>query len=124
MKRDKWPVVGDTDCIYCHQAPRTEHKVDCVTRKQTVVVDVKIRLVTRVPEFWDKDKIEFHYNQSSSCADNLLPNILALKKHQGCLCNAADTVFVREADAVDEEKFGVTVNDVPEETEGIEHEGF
>lgn len=121
MRRDKWPVVGPDDCIYCHQAPGTEHAGDCVMRKRTVVVEARIKLVTRVPEVWSKGDIEFHFNDSSWCANNLICDFEMLKEYRPCLCDTTDIRLMREASPFDEEGFGVKVNDVPEEKEQVEH---
>jgi hypothetical protein len=56
-----------------------------------VVKTVRVRLTAEydvtVPAHWDADKIEFHRNESSWCADNLVSEIETLQEQSpGCLC--------------------------------------
>lgn len=110
-RKAKWIVTADSErpvrrdgtCFYCCQPLGSEHESNCVIRQRTCVVDFTIRMVTAEPEYWDKNNIEFHYNESSWCADNLLDMI---EKRGKCLCDITRATFVREATAEDEKQFG------------------
>jgi len=39
----------------------------------------------KIPNFWDKDNVEFHRNESSWCADNALDELKRLVK-EDCMC--------------------------------------
>ena len=59
-----------------------------------VMAQVLVRHSFDVWETWSadyatKDHIEFYYNEGTSCADNILHQLLALRKQRGphgCLC--------------------------------------
>jgi len=115
MKRDNW-VVGDygirplgdpNHCFYCGQRIGENHKEGCAIREKTVVLDCTIRIVMDVPEFWDVDQIEFHYNDGSWCADNLLNFIQNRNSNTGrCLCDCTTVKYVRDATNDDEDDWG------------------
>lgn len=114
MKRTNWTVgehgvrpAGKPDeCFYCHAKVGEQHKEDCVIRSRTVNVDFTIHMVMDVPEFWDEAQINYHYNDGSWCASNLL-NRLAIREHSDrCLCNIANAKYVGEATEEDEERYG------------------
>lgn len=118
MKRDHWVVgeygirpVGSPDhCLYCGERRGSIHKSDCVIRRRTVVVLATIEYVIDVPESWDSDAIEFQRNDGSWCANNMLQELEALTEH-GCLCERTSFAYLREADAEDEQRDGVSVNE-------------
>lgn len=106
-----WPVVADNvrparqdgTCFYCQAALGSQHRADCVIRTKTVVVEVTFRYICKMPESWSSDTIEFHMNDSSSCANNLANDIAELAKDEGrCLCGHTTGKFIREATAEDE----------------------
>lgn len=114
MKRQSPWTVGDwgvrpaglpTKCFYCDAVRGEVHKEGCVIRRRTVVVKFSVELVVDVPEDWDTDAIEFRYNDSSWCANNLfLPHVMERVDKEGrCLCDFAEAEFIREATAEDEE---------------------
>lgn len=67
-----------------------------------MVVDIKIRMVRKVPEDWDQSSIEFHMNDSSWCFDNIIDEINDLSERCGCLCSYAEGYYVGEAGLGDE----------------------
>ena len=112
MNADSW-IVGVEDqpsagrpgeCFWCQATIGAEHKADCVRRKRTVVVRYEIEFTTDVPEHWTKDDFEFHRNESSWCADNLIDELEGLKERGCCLCSFTEASFVREATDDDEQK--------------------
>lgn len=93
--------AGEPDrCFYCGMMIGFEHRSDCVMRDRTVVLKFSIELVVRVPENWNKDDIEFHRNESSWCASNI---IRELGDGNACLCSSK-IEYVREATERDEEQ--------------------
>lgn len=125
MKALDWTVTPDDhgirpagpsdECFYCQIKVGGEHKLSCVIRTRTVVVKVTLDIVVRLPEYWDSDRIEFHYDKSSACKNNLVGELVELKKRMGptdsCLCSAGEVAFVREATEEDEEYFQTFAKD-------------
>lgn len=118
MKRDSWIVADDAvrpagkpgECFYCHRPLGAEHEASCVMRKRTAVVEFTVRLVTKEPEAWGRDAIEFHYNDSSWCADNVVSLINDNIGDEHCLCSRLTAKFVREATADDESEADVFID--------------
>ena len=105
-RKDTWvvkeddvrPARPDGTCFYCREPLGGRHKDDCVIPKKSVMVDFSIRLPVLVPVSWDKEQIEFHYNESSWCCDNLLDMITDWQEKTGrCLCGAVNATFVADA---------------------------
>ena len=118
MHRNNWPVdkgirpAGSPEhCFYCGAAKGTEHRDKCTMRTRTVVVRISFDLCMAVPEDWDTHMVEFHMNESSSCADNRLEDILEQAERVGCSCGFAEGKYLREATAEDEENFKFSVKD-------------
>jgi hypothetical protein len=116
VKRENWPVTAESgpapagkpgECFYCKVPVGGEHAADCVLRKRTVVCRVSVVYVREVPEDWDARMINFHMNDSSSCAGNLLGEIDELRKRLDatgqCLCSFVSSQYLREASEDDEE---------------------
>ena len=75
-------------CFYCQQPIGQPHKPDCVLISKTVKVRAIIEYKISVPSDWDEHAIEFHRNESSWCADNMIRELEELRKGEGgCLCN-------------------------------------
>lgn len=104
---DVRPARPDGTCFYCRASLGEEHKSDCVLREKTVVVDVTMRLVRRVPEHWDVSNIEYELNESSWCADNIVSEIKSVITEERCLCDRFSAKFIREATEEDEGRYGV-----------------
>ena len=122
MTRKNWTVgeysvrpAGKTDeCYYCGAKVGEQHKPNCVIREKTIVTRLTIDFVDDVPENWDKEVIDFHYNNSSWCASNIL-NRLEERNNFRCLCDVASFEYLRDATEEDEEKWGVVkVNEIEE----------
>lgn len=110
MRRDSWLVTKDLiqqekdgSCMYCHASRGKEHKKGCVLRERTVVVDVTMRLVRKVPEDWDPHLIEFQWNEGSTCWDSILKDLEEHSERCGCLCAVSKMKYVDEAGPGDEE---------------------
>ena len=114
MTRKDWAVdeysvrpAGKPDeCYYCGVKIGEQHKPNCVIRKKTIVTRLTIDFVDSVPENWDKDVIDFHYNDSSWCASNILDK-LEERNNFRCLCDVASFEYLRDATEEDEENWGV-----------------
>lgn len=56
----------------------------------------KIRIIIETeyprdfPEDWGKSDIEFFFNESSSCCDNIITELETISKNEGCLCNCTN----------------------------------
>jgi hypothetical protein len=90
------PASDKRQCFYCYQPIGAMHQDDCVLVKKNVIINFSINLEVDVPAHWDADQIEFHRNQSSSCASNVLDELVELEKKSGCLCGLAEFSFVTE----------------------------
>jgi hypothetical protein len=116
MIRSDWTVTessarpaGSPDrCFYCGRLLGERHKEDCVIRSKTVVVDFTIRTVLEVPEHWDNEQIDFHYNDGTWCADNLLNELERRTENVRCLCDITEAKYIKEANRKDEEDYGVS----------------
>ena len=114
MKRTDWtvgeysvrPAGKQGECFYCKTKVGGQHKEDCVIRSRTVNLDVTIHMVMDVPEDWDEGQINFHYNDGSWCASNLLSYLNHRDGNVGCLCDITDIKYVGEATEEDEERYG------------------
>lgn len=107
---DVRPARPDGTCFYCCQPLGHEHKVGCVIRRKTVIVAVTIQLLKSVPEDWDESMIESYMNESSSCSNNIVDDIVAQQDRLGeerCMCNFVEGKYLREATEADEQQFTV-----------------
>ncbi len=119
------PAGKPTACFYCHKGVGYPHARDCVVVTKRVELRVHAELPTG-EEFtglwqydevhaWDADEIEFHKNDSSWCAGNLLHEregsetltwegrdptdiLTSLHASGNCLCNVLSFEFVRVVD--------------------------
>ena len=65
-------------------------------KRKQVTIKLTLKYQYDVPADWGKKMIEFHLNESSSCADNVLQDIKAhIKKTRHCLCGNAKFRVVR-----------------------------
>ena len=108
------PAGKPDECYYCGAKVGEQHKPNCTIRKKTIVARLTIDFVDSVPENWDKDIIDFHYNDSSWCASNIV-NRLEERSNFRCLCDVASFEYLRDATEEDEENWGVVkVNELEE----------
>lgn len=61
---------------------------------QKVKVEYTISLEQEVPKEWDKAMIEFYFNDSSWCADNLIDELTRYSEEHGCICNITKAKLV------------------------------
>ena len=94
-----WPTVAPDDhgirpggkpdrCFYCHQKVGQFHGRDCVIVGRRVRVKFTVTLDLWEPHAWDAEQIDFRYNESSWCANNLNGYIeeAAEDDDAGCMC--------------------------------------
>ena len=102
------PARPDGTCLYCRQPLGGVHLPSCVLREKTVVIRSVVQWVTTVPEDWDISNVEFHLNESSSCANNIITylNRWTTNMEQDCMCGRISSEFVRDATKEDEVDWG------------------
>lgn len=98
------PAGPPDECFYCKVKVGQEHKEDCGLRSRSVVVRFIFHCVVMVPEDWDQDMIDFHYNESTWCAHNAL-DFLDTRKEECCWCSDASAEYLGEATEDDESKY-------------------
>jgi hypothetical protein len=84
-----------------------QHRAGCVIRSKTVVVDATFRLVMDVPEDWSREAVEFHYNEGSWCAGNLVATLAEMHEAGDCMCGRVSVRYVRQATLEDHERYSV-----------------
>lgn len=108
------PAGPDDRCFYCDRPRGATHKPNCVIRSRTVVVRMQVDLVVAVPEGWDEQMINFHRNESSWCASNVIEELNELvERTGGCLCRFSEFTYLREADDNDEYNQNLFVKNLP-----------
>ena len=106
------PAGEPNECFYCGAKVGEQHKQKCEIREKTIVTRVTIDFVDSVPEYWDRELIDFYYNESSWCASNILHK-LEERSDFRCLCDVASFEYLRDATEEDEENWGcVKVNEI------------
>lgn len=68
-------------------------------KTRPIVVDFTISFIMNVPIDWDKDAIEFHYNEASWCCNNFIDavNTWIEKTNGKCICPFTTAKYVSEA---------------------------
>lgn len=93
---------GSGVCFYCHKKVGKRHADDCVLWTRPVTIRLSVEYIIEVPHFWDKDRIEFHRNDSSWCAGNALDELDdRFASENPCLCSAAVFEYVGEVEGSD-----------------------
>jgi hypothetical protein len=72
---DVRPARQDGTCFYCRQALGEPHKEECVIWTKKVRVRVTLEYEIEVPRSWTKENIEFHRNEGTWCADNMVQEL-------------------------------------------------
>ena len=84
-------------CFYCQQPIGTPHKPDCVLINKKVKIRMTVEYFVEVPNHWTAHDIEFHRNESSWCAGNVIPELEELDdKEKGCLCRYTRFEYIGE----------------------------
>lgn len=89
------------ECFYCRQPIGERHKDGCVIRTRRVRVKATIEYEVEVPADWDASMIDFHFNESSWCTDNILDDLskdINRREAEGreCLCGSAEFDYLGE----------------------------
>lgn len=103
---DAAPAGKPDECFYCQRPFGEAHGDECVIPQRTVVLRYTVTVVQSVPSNWTPHDIEFHRNESSWCADNLVGDLEGRNREGRCLCNQVSAEFIREASADDEQAMG------------------
>lgn len=104
------PARPDGTCFYCSEPIGAPHKIDeCVIPVRAVNVRISFDITLDYPAGWDGSDIEFHANESSSCATNLLRSVARyadmevdhndILKHK-CLCDTTHLEYLGEVDEI------------------------
>lgn len=110
-------AIPEGGCMYCKSPMDASHKEDCVCLLRSVVVAVTVQMVVTFPRIFSADDIEFSMNGSSSCADNLIEDLIAAfkrKPSEGCFCARTTSVYVREASEADHARLNFRDTDAEE----------
>ena len=75
LPQDERPARPDGKCFYCHEPIFSTHGPECVIPQKRVRLRVTLEYETYVPRHWDKHSIEFHRNDGSWCADNIVSDL-------------------------------------------------
>lgn len=108
-----WPKVEPNDpgirpagepdaCFYCSVKVGGEHGKECVMVQRRVRVQFVVTADIAVPAFWDEDMINFRYNESTWCADNLASMMESATTGEGsgqCWCSAVSAKYLGEVDS-------------------------
>lgn len=87
---------NNIECGYCTSRIGEEHKKGCVCRKKNINVKIHINMVMDVPEDWDKEQIDFHYNKGTWCSSNIIEELESLDKKIGCLCQFIKVEYIND----------------------------
>ena len=94
------PKGSQDRCFHCNSLLDHEHLLDCVLLRKSIRLRVTIEYDTQVPEFWDKEAIEWFYNESTHCANNELGRIADQYNYaDDCLCQKAKFEYLRLSDS-------------------------
>ncbi len=107
------PAGEATECFYCKQQIGDEHAPHCVCRVKVVMVKVEVVIPRAVPASWDTDMIDFLFNGSSWCADNVESDLKAYldakSEDAPCLCARFNGSYLRDATEEDVEGLDLAV---------------
>lgn len=105
VDQDAIRPAGPKDaCCYCREPFGGAHKPDCVLRKKSVVVKFTGQCVIVIPQDWTEENVNFRYDGSSHCTNNLFNGLADAINHEDekCLCSDVEVVYEREATEEDE----------------------
>lgn len=91
-KDDVRPARPDGTCFYCMIPIGGRHRDDCVIPTRTWRVKMTVEFDWDEPVSWGAEDVEFHLNDSSWCADNIIAHLEKVAAEHGCLC-AMDPQF-------------------------------
>lgn len=85
------PANMNGKCFYCNQEIGSTHKDDCGLINKKAIIRVNIEYEIEVPASWNKEDVEFHRNEGSWCANNVITELEELFKgeEKSCMCECA-----------------------------------
>ena len=131
MMTESWPMVAENDdgirsegrCFYCRACVGFPHGMRCVRVKKRVEMRVRAVLSSGIftglwqfdePHYWGREETEFHKNESSWCAGNIVDErdtgtvtwdtgdpwseLASIHDAAGCLCSVLSFEFARVVD--------------------------
>lgn len=79
-----------TKCSHCVATIGQLHDDECPRYRKNVVIKLEVLCLIDVPNSWNDHEVEFYYNDSSSCLNNLYNDIEAAKSRidldGSCMC--------------------------------------
>jgi hypothetical protein len=87
-------------CFYCSARLGEPHGEHCAIPRRKVRVRATIEVDVWVPLPWDAEMINFHFNESSWCADNFVDTLAqAVEENESSclLCNSSSFKYLGEA---------------------------
>lgn len=94
---DTAPAGMPNQCFWCKREIGKEHDLGCSRVQRAVKIRFSVELIVDVPRSWDAAMIEFHRNDSSWCANNILPDIERHCSSDRCICPVSEIKYVGEA---------------------------
>jgi hypothetical protein len=88
------PASDREECFYCLQPIGAAHKPDCVLIEKKVLVRMTVEYEISVPSCWSKEDIEFHRNEGTWCAGNIIEELQELAGESECLCNCTRFTYL------------------------------
>ena len=69
------PASIDRTCFYCGQPIGDKHLSDCVLVVKRVKIRFTVEYEVEVPSGWDRDMVNFRYNESTWCPSNVIEEL-------------------------------------------------
>ena len=96
-KKAKRPASTKDECFYCHNPVSGKHKFDCVLIKKKIKIRAIVEYDIKVPNYWNKEDVEFYLNKSSSCASNIIRDLEKFQsENEICLCGVTEFKYLKD----------------------------
>jgi hypothetical protein len=97
------PAGKPDECFYCRRKVGERHGPDCVIPQRRVTLRATVEFEVDVPAGWAREQIEFHRNDGSWCANNLVDDLAAFairaeRTEQGCMCGRTKIEYLGDVD--------------------------
>jgi hypothetical protein len=94
------PGGKSDECMYCKQKVGTPHLPSCIVVSKRVRLRFTVDIERDEPFSWGKEDLESHYNEGSTCANNVAAMIVQYISELGadCLCGSTKCEFVGVVD--------------------------
>lgn len=105
------PAGPDDACYYCGTEIGGQHDEKCPILRRVVVLEATITVALPVTLDATPESIEFHWNNGTRCASNLVDELTRMTSVDDdgatmCLCDATRFRYVREAAVADVGRIG------------------